>query len=148
MFKKFSGATAPEINDYSKTTIRNDKPRGLLVIAGANDCSYKSRNYQIPNIEEIANDIINIGIEARNEGVKNIFISGLITRKGLKLEMIRREVNHMLYSKCLYYDMYYVDNDNIGLDDLWDDGLHLNTNGAAIFQNNLLRCFDESLYIF
>ena len=148
VFKKFSGATAPEINDYSKTTIRKDRPRGLLVIAGANDCSYKSKNNQIPNIEEIANDVINIGLEARKLGVKNIFISGLITRKGLKLEMIRREVNHSLYDKCLHNNFYYVDNDNIGVDNLWEDGLHLNNDGAAIFQNNLLRCFDESLYIF
>ena len=78
IFKKFHGATAPEIRDYAATTIRNDSPKGLLVVAGANDVSFKSRNRQLPNVEEIARDIIDIGVDARNSGVKNVFISSLI----------------------------------------------------------------------
>ena len=148
IFKKFHGATAPEIKDYAATTIRNDSPKGILIVAGANDVSFKSRNKQTPNVQAIARDIIEIGLDSRKRGVKNIFISGLIVRKGLHVDRVRRKVNSCLYEMCLENMFYYVNNDNIGVDDLWEDGLHLNRDGSAIFQSNLMRCFDESLYIF
>ena len=39
IFKKFPGAIASEIKDYSATTIRENTPKGLIAVAGANDCS-------------------------------------------------------------------------------------------------------------
>ena len=148
IFKKFMGATASEIKEYSGVTIRRDTPQGLLVVAGANDVSYGCQRGQTPDAKKIAEEIIDIGIEARNKGVKNVFISGLITRRGLRVEMIRREVNHFLYSMCLDKEFYFINNDNIGIDGIYDDGLHLNRFGSATFQENLLRCFDRSLYIY
>ena len=148
IFKKFPGATAVEINDYAASTIKRDTPRGLIVVAGANDVSYRSRDTNHPDVHQIAQDIIDIGLDAKRKGVKNIFISSIITRRGLRVEFIRREVNKILYYKCIENNFYYINNDNIGVEHLWQDGLHLNDLGASIFQNNLLRCFNEKLYIY
>ena len=148
IFKKFPGAIATEIHDYSATTIRRDSPKGLAVIAGANDISYGSKYGRQPDVYEIARNIIGIGVEARKKGVRNIFISSIITRRGLHVELIRREVNKILYQMCIEHSFYYINNDNIGVEHLWDDGLHLNDLGGAIFQSNLLRCFDAKLYIY
>ena len=148
IFKKFPGAISNEINDYSKSTIRKDTPKGLIIISGANDCSYKSKNRGQPNPNDIANDIISIGMDAKRLGVKNIFISGLIHRSTWYLDRLRKQVNKHLYDLCIANQFYYIDNDDIGEDHLCDDGLHLNSHGGTILKHNLLRCFDESLYIY
>ena len=107
-----------------------------------------SRDKRQPDVCQIAQDILNIGLSARDKGIKNIFISSIITRRGLKHEIIRREVNKILYHMCIYHNFYFINNDNISIEHIWEDGLHLNDFGAAIFKSNLQRCFDESLYIY
>ena len=148
IFKKFPGAVASEIREYAAVTINRDTPRGLIAVAVTNDVGYLSRGKRQPDVFQIAQDILDIGVSAKSKGVKNIFISSIITRKGFKHEIIRREVNKILYNMCICHDFYYIDNDNISVEHLWEDGLHLNDSGVAIFQSNLKRCFDESLYIY
>ena len=148
IFKKFPGAVASEIKEYASVTINNDVPRGLIAVAGANDISYMRRGKNQPDVLQIAQDIIDIGLNAKNKGVRNIFISSIITRPGFRHEVIRRQVNKILYSMCIYHNFYFINNDNIGLEHIWEDGLHLNDSGAAILKNNLARCFDQNLYIY
>ena len=148
IFKKFPGAVASEIKEYANVTIDNDVPRGLIAVAGTNDISYRGRDKHQPDVLQIAQNIIDIGLNARRKGVRNIFIASIITRTGFRHEVIRRQVNKILYSMCINHKFYFINNDNIGLEHLWEDGLHLNDSGATILKKNMARCFDESLYVY
>ena len=47
------------------------------------------------------------------------------------------KVNGLLHDECKRNKFQFVNNDNITREDLWRDGLHLNSGGTYIFASNL-----------
>ena len=79
-FSKFHGATSERIQFYSNYTIRHDKPDTIIFICGANDVNnaYREMKEGKGDIDtrKIVDNIIACVINAKDEGVKNIFIGG------------------------------------------------------------------------
>ena len=136
---KYPAAHANQIRLYAQYTLQMDKPTQVIINAGSNDVSYDMWTEGGANPEIIAERVLDIARDARTAGTKNIFISGLMKRKGLQYAEIINEVNLRLREKCLIEDFYFLDNDNINLSDLCD-GLHLNQWGNRKFIKNLLQC--------
>ena len=89
---------------------------------------------------QIADEVIDIGRTSRELGVKDIIISGIITRNaGMEVERRRREVNDLLVFLCNKQSFTYVGNDNICLDDICEDRVHLEPSGAKLVALNLLK---------
>ena len=82
MINKYPAAHAKQIQHYTQYTLQNDKPDSLIIVAGTNDVAYDYGN-GIADVATIGNRILNIAQDAKASGVKDIFISGLMTRKGL-----------------------------------------------------------------
>ena len=104
--------------------------------AGTNDLKQNDKTK-----EDIAKEIMNIGITSRKHGAKNIVISSMVTRRGVNLDRKRKEVNMLLKDMSFYY----LDNDNVMFDKLYKYGVHLVENGSVILANNILN-FLNSLY--
>ena len=84
--------------------------------------------------QEIADGIIKIALTCIDYGVKNVIISGIITRwNGIQIERKRREINSILERWCNISTNYlFMCNDNILLNDIenkaWDR-VHLTWEG-------------------
>ena len=139
-FKRFSGATSKQLNHYTLPTLIEESPNTVVIHVGTNDLKQKDKTK-----EDIAKEIMNIGITSRKHGAKNIVISSIVTRIGVNLDRKRKEVNMLLKDMCVKEGFYYLDNDNVTFDKLYKDGVHLVENGSVILANNILN-FLNSLY--
>ena len=115
-----------------------DKPSRVIIAAGSNDVAYDMSTGSA-DPEVIGKRILDIAWDARNEEVREVFISGLMKRRGFQYSDIISQINLILRLWCMRENFYFIDNDNIQLDDLCD-GLHLNHRGNAKFIKNLLQC--------
>ena len=134
---KFPGATARQIGHYSKINIADDDSHGVVIIGGTNSLQFK--NGRRSSDQEIVDDIINIGIEAKNAGVTKVFISGIITRRGKYFQSRILNINNILYNMCLQLGFVFVQQNNICLEHLHKDGLHLSYEGTQILKSNILQ---------
>ena len=140
-FQKWHGGRARHIKQYVPTHMLEEKPDTVLMHAGGNDlCT--TRNNPTP-ILDVANDIIDIGLACKKHGASRIVISGVITRKPKFLQERCEELNELLVSMCKIYNFTYIDNSNIGVDDLLSDGVHLNQEGTDVLANNYLKCLNK-----
>ena len=134
--EKHLGATAHEINFYSKCNIEHLKPKQLVVCAGANDLSHDAIN--APDAIRIANSIANIGIEARQNGVPEIAIMSVINRRDRRYNQLTAKVNLQLRYACQNLGFKYIDNNYIKTGDLQRDGLHVNFQGKQKLIHSIL----------
>ena len=144
VFAKFPGATARQISVYSAYMTLVEKPETLIIVAGGNDLALQMREEEggagQVDVEVIGNNILDIARGARDQGIHDVFVSGLIIRRGLKNDGFRRLVNDYLKQCCQVEGFKYVSHGNIRLNDLWVDGIHLNSGGTQKLMDNLLRC--------
>ena len=139
ILNKFHGAHADQIKHYSKYTIENDGISDLVICAGANDLSYDFYN-GVANAEVIANRILDIGRDAKREGVANIHVCGIMKRRDTRFLTLGASVNCILRLKCHLEGFTFIDNSNIySTSDISADGLHLNFSGSFKLKHNILR---------
>ena len=138
IIKPFPGVTANEINHYILAHLKTILPDIVIVNAGSNNISRGHILKQ--NNEEIAEEILNIGLTCRENGVNRIIISGLCYRNSIPLNRKINDINTILQNKCSEINFEFIDNQNIQVDcHLWKDGLHLNDKGIEILANNYLQ---------
>ena len=89
-FRSFSGANAKQLRHYIIPTLIDDKLDATVIHVGTNDISNHA------NHEDKARSIINIGLDCKNNGVNEVFISSILVRKNPNLTAIVRRVNDML----------------------------------------------------
>ena len=136
---KFPGASASEISHYSKKNIEDDEADAFLVVAGTNSLRGKN-SMDGPSDKDIACELINMGQNARAQGVRTILISGIISRRGMHYQKRILNINRMVYELCSELDFIFIDNSNIFIQHLDEkDGLHLNYLGTDILKQNILR---------
>ena len=136
---KFPGAHANKIKHCFKFSAKELKPDTLVVVAGANDISYDFRN-GTANARNIANRIIDIGKEAANANVKNIYVLGIIQRRDFRVKTLITQTNLELRSLCDQAGFIFIDTSEIYVDDLDRDGLHLNPTGTRKLMHIILKC--------
>ena len=109
------------LHHYILPHIIENCPDTLVLHVGTNSIHNKDKG-----AEKIAKEVIEAGLTAKSLGVKNIVISGLVVRKnGMVAERKRKGVNNIIKAKCDFNSFYFVDNDNIVMDDICEDGVHL-----------------------
>ena len=77
------------------------------------------------NIDVVTNNIMKIANECKTYRIKNIFVSGLTVNNRLHSDFINT-INNALKLDCINNGYNFIENSNILLDNLWQDGLHLN----------------------
>ena len=101
------------------------------------------RDGVVVDSETIAKEIIDIGDTSRDLGVNKVIISGIIPRKaGNEVEKRRIEVNDILKNLCTVRGYTYVSNDNISLEDIDYDRVHMKERGSCKAANNLLHAIN------
>lgn len=134
--KTFPGANANYLHHHSLPFLIEECPNTLVVHGGTNDLRNRNKS-----AEDIANDLIKLGNTAKSFGVEHVLISDIVIRKdGVHIDRKRKEVNSILKDKCSFNNFIYINNGNIGLDDINDsDRVHMEEPGSVKLANNVLR---------
>ena len=85
----------------------DDKPDAIVIHVGTNDILNHA------NHENIARSIINIGLDCKNNGVNEVFISSILVKKNPNLTAIVRRINDMLRDLCEKIGFSFICNDVI-----------------------------------
>ena len=134
--KSFPGTTIQQLNNYySIPTLKEEKPEIVILHVGINDL-LSSRDNITPE-EEIATEIMKIGITCKNHGVETVFISGITFCKNVEHGRIDR-VNRMIKEESENNGFIYINNDEINGNNVWKDGIHLEESGKVILANNFI----------
>ena len=88
---------------------------------------------------DIVEGIINIGRYCKEQNVNDVIISSLICRTQHHLQNKVNAVNTMLMRRCKIYGLGYIDNINIKVECLAQDGIHLNEIGKCCLANNFIN---------
>ena len=134
--QKWPGGRARHIKDYIVPHLLEEKPTAVLVQVGGNDLAEMNRTSG--RINTIVEDIIEIGIRAKNSGAKDIFIGSVPTRSRQYTNEQLHELNSALQSLCCKNKFVFIDNSEITLRHL-SDGVHMNREGTKILANNYLE---------
>ena len=140
-FRRFHGARSKYMRHYVIPTLVDEAPKVVLIQCGGNDLQ-TSKSNPTP-VEEIANHIIETGKLCENYGAENILIAGIIARKQGYMEKRRNDLNVLLRDMCYNLGFIFIDNDNIGQEHLFPDGVHLNQNGSDILSTNILHSLNN-----
>ena len=135
-FRPFIGATIKQMETYFKPIIQDDTPDVVILHIGCNDISNKNMS-----ANDIAEGIINIGRYSKEHNVNIVTISSLICRSHSQIHFQQKvnAVNTMLMNRCKNYGLGYIDNSNIEVGFLAQDGLHLNEIGESCLANNFIN---------
>ena len=139
MIHKFPAATAEQIEEYTPGNVRRNKADGLLIHSGTNSLGVKDRfGNLVWTDEDIIAQIVGTAFRARKDGVRKIFISSLIERRGRFFNEKISNINSILYQICHQNDFIFINNCNLNSSHL-QDGLHLTDEGLSILNENFLQ---------
>ena len=111
----------------------------VIIHVGTNDILTNA------NPEEIARNIIQIGLNCKNYGVNDAVISYVLVKKSPNLNALIRRVNDLLRDLCSINGFAYICNDAITTEHLWKDGIHLQDLGANILSSNFIKFVNSFL---
>ena len=126
IFRSFSGANTKQLNHYIVPLLVDDKPDFVIIHVGTNDVLENA------NHEDIARNIIKIGLECKKFGVNDIVISSVLVKRSPKSNAINRRANEMLCDLCRANGFGFICNDMITTQYLWNDDIHLQDLGTNI----------------
>ena len=134
----YSGATSVHLYHYCDVLLAG-KPDSVLIHGGTNDIW--GRNRRNVSSQQIAKDIISIGVKCRERGVKNVYISAIIVTHVPHSNRSGREINALLKLLCVDNNFTYIDNDFLTEEDL-EDQVHLSWDGRRKLVNNYIAILD------
>ena len=134
VLNKFHGGHIKHIKNYIHTHLSEQKANCAIILAGGNDLSNEHTA-----ILDVANNIIEAGVNCRKYGSSKVIISGVLPREDFYYQLRRHELNKLLRGLCELNNFTYMDQGNIVLSDhiCWD-GVHLNKMGTNVLRQNLL----------
>ena len=112
---------------------------GINLHGGTNDILTNA------NHEEIARNIIKIGLNSKNHSVNDVVISSVLVKKNPNLNALIRRVNDLLRDLCSMNGFGYICNDAITTEYLWKDGIHLQDLGTNILSSNFITFVNSFL---
>jgi len=141
--KTFPGATARYLHHHMLPFIIEQCPSILVVHGGTNDLRNRDKSP-----EQIAEDLLSIGLTAKSLGVETVMFSGLVIRRdGAPMDRKRKAVNDVLRERCaIIANFNFLANDNIVFDDIDpNDQIHLLEQGSVKLANNILHSMNSLL---
>ena len=139
-FRSFRCANSKQLNHYIIPTLVDDKPDVILLHVGTNDILSNASD------TELANNIINIGLNCKNHCVSKVFISSILVKKNPELNPVIRRVNDKLRELCEINGFIFINNDMTTTDHLWRDGIHLQDIGTNILSRNFYQVLNNFLF--
>ena len=97
------------------------------------------------NVQDLAQQIIDIGLECKSHGVSRIAISSILTRSSAQLNQVTVKVSNLLKSLCVTNGFHYKSNEMIDHIMLWKGGIHLTDDGTKILAANVLNHLNINL---
>ena len=138
-FRSFSGANSKQLDHCITPTLVDDRPDAAILHVGTNDILSNA------NDTELANNIINVGLNCKNHGVSNVFISSILVKKNPKLNPVIQRINYQLRELSEINGFLFINNDVITTEDLWRDDIHLKDIGTNILSRNFYQVLDKLL---
>ena len=132
--KTFPSATVNELAHYCIHTLLEDKPDKVIIHIGTNNVTKQ-------NPSDISQEITNMASICHSYGVNDVFISSILFRPNFN--EIVCETNNFLRTKQLLHDFTFIDNDNILIEHIWKDKIHLNNKGTVMLANNLINSINR-----
>ena len=137
--KCYPGDTPNHLHNNVIPHLIEECPNTLVIHAGTNSLQDNTRSP-----EQISDEVLSIGATARKLGVESIIVTGLIIRKnGRDIDNKRRKVNEHLRSKSSNNNFTYVSNNNISMNDICGDRIHLEESGSVKLANNILSALNN-----
>ena len=133
IFRSFSGVNTRQLDHYILPPLVDDKPDAVIIHVSTNDVLTNA------NHEEIARNIIKIGLNCKNHGVNDVVISSVLVKKNPNLNALIRRVNDLLRDLCSMNGFGYICNDAITTEYLWKDGINLQDLGTNILSSNFIK---------
>ena len=94
----------------------------------------------------VLNSILHIANQWKNYQVKEGSISS-VTCESLLNSVLTNHVNNVLRNKCQTSGYHFIDNNNITMEKLWKDGMHLKNSGKGIIINNFAASLNGSHFL-
>ena len=91
---RYHGGKIQHIKNYLSTHLQEENPDTVVIVAGGNDLP--SREYSSIVISDIADDIINSGLNCRSYGVRDVIISSVLPRSSFYYQLHRKVLNDLL----------------------------------------------------
>ena len=136
--RPFPGATVKQLEHYVLPTLTDDTPDVMIIHGRCNDIDPRGKLKEItPN--EIATGFINIGKLCKEKGVNDVLISGIICRRNKYWNNKVIATNKILKQLCIEHQFTFIENENISVEQLWKDGIHLLESGKVILANNFIN---------
>ena len=141
-FHKFGGGLSRHMGAYMTTHLLEELPDTVIVQHGGNDLNQNTSD-QDQLISKTANLIIDSALLCQNFEVQNVLVSSVPIRKGKTLQDRIEKLNGLLESMCRLNKLTFINNDNIKLEHLNKDGVHLNDDGTTMLADNYLVALYE-----
>ena len=132
--QKWPGGRARHMKNYITTHLEEENPDVIIVQAVGNDLA--ERKNRAP-IDQIAKDVVEIALKAKNNGVKDIFVAGVPVRRNQFSNDDLYKLNQAISTLCHQHNFVFIDNAKIEVSHLYD-GVHLNDAGITILADNYL----------
>ena len=145
-FKCFSGTNRKHLDYRTVPTLADEIPKTVVIHIGSKDIT-ETKIKQI-NLDDLAQKIIDIGLNCRSYGVRNIAVSSILVRCSIRLNHIILKVNNILKVLCGTNGFNFIYNDEIGGEMVWKDGLHLTIDGTAMVADNFTKYLNINLGIY
>ena len=129
----YPGATVEDVSGHASVEMRSKhrkQPDIAILHAGSNNLGKGE------TIHSITDDLTLAITQLRNNGVKNIALSGVTPRAGHEVDGLNKRIKEV----CKDFRIGFIDNSNILYQNhVSKDCLHLNSKGVDILQNNFIR---------
>ena len=130
-----------QLNHYVVPTLVDETPLNVVIYIGSNDIT--KTNYKKMEVQDLGQQITDIGLKCKSYGVSRIAISSILTRNSAHLEKLNKcsigKVNDLLKSLCVTNGFHDTSNEMIDHRMLWKDGIHLTNDGTKILVANSLN---------
>ena len=131
--RSFPGATLKHLKYYIVPSLIDETPDRIILHGGCNDVNNKNSTP-----EKITNEIADMAILCCNYVVNDIFISAMLCRRGKFLNGKVKHVNFLLKFICEKNGYFFINNSNIEIRDLWNDGIHLSESSKTKIAENFI----------
>ena len=124
--QSYRGARRSAMKHHANASMEFN-PYIFILHCGTNDLKLQK------SPEEIANDILEIGLQLQSND-NEVFISGIVYQRD-ELNEKATKVNDILKLKCPNYSLRFIDNSRVNSNRHW---LHLSKDGTQLLSENFL----------
>ena len=134
--KPFDGAKTEHIKHCVMPFLKEQKPDIIVIHVGGNDINCKIKGNV--NVNEPADNIINLAVICRDFGVPDIAISEVLPKKSIAVTAIIRKINDRVKELCKNQKFHFISHQHMTKDFLYHDGVHLTDPGTEILAENIV----------